>query len=250
VGEIEFQSIHEQHQTIFRPREYAAATQVTRRMVRDDLSGVLAGARFRPMVRAAILTEQLHATRLFDMIDAIDSHWAIRTEGVPIASPVHRTRTPGVSTAEGFNNIIQAPLSEVALRVAQIQGRKLRSSEGHRMNMGYDTLILPVDLVPLANEILRTTHGLNTLAGNENQESQARSGIRHVIALPHMQSSSRWFLANMRMMKDMLKWVTSEPATYGRMTEFHTMQVKSRGYMRHGVMPLGWRWVIAGLPVV
>ena len=250
MGEISFQRMYEQYQTLFRPREYASAVAVTRRMVKDDLTNVLSGMRFRPMVRAAILTEQTHATRLFEMINVVDTHWSMHTENVPIVSLNHTTRTPNVDTSTGFGNIIFEPLSPVAIRAAQILGRKIKSSEGDRTNMHYDVLFVPVDQVPLANTILRTEQGLDTPAMNENQESHSRSGIRRVIGLPHWTSSSNWVLANSRMMKDHLKWVTSETPTYGRMTEFHTMQIKSRGYMRHGVMNTGWRWAFGGIPLV
>jgi hypothetical protein len=247
TGQIAFQRAYEQFETRFRPREYAAATVITRRMLRDDLSGVLAGAKFRPMVRAGLVTEQLHATRVFENIDIVDNHWTYRSEGVPLASLSHLTKTPGVSTATGFGNLSLAPLSEVALRAALIAGRKIRSSEGQRMNMHYDALIVPVDLVPLAHEILRTVQGLNTPALNESQESSARSGITKVIGLPYLSRTSMWVLVNEMMMKDALKWVTSEDPVYGRMTEFNTLQVKNRGYMRHGVWASDWRPFYVGL---
>lgn len=247
TGQITFQRQYEQYEVRFRPREYATATVITRRMLRDDLSGVLAGAKFRPMVRAGLVTEQLHATRFFENIDIVDNHWTYRSEGVPIASLSHTTRTPGISTATGFANLVQAPLSEVALRAAMIAGRKIKSSEGQRMNMHYDTIILPVDLVPLAHEILRTVQGLNTPALNESQESSARSGITTVIGLPYLSRTNIWILCNHGMMKDELHWVESESPVYGRMTEFNTLQVKNRGYMRHGVMSGDWRPFYVGL---
>lgn len=248
TGTISFQRGYEQYESRFRPREYATAVQITRRMLRDDLSGVLEGLKFRPMVRAGLVTEQIHATRYFENIDVIDNHWSYRSEGVPIASQNHTTRTPGVDTSTGFSNLVTAsPLSEVTLRAAMIAGRKIKSSEGYRTNMHYDTLIVPVDLVPLAHEILRTTYGYNTPAMNESQEASARSGIVNVIGLPYLSRTNIWILVHMASFKENLKWVTSEEPVYGRMTEFNTLQVKARGYMRHGVWARDWRPVYVGL---
>src|SRR5215510_9130255 len=66
TGQITFDQLYEQYNTQARAREYATGTIVTRRMVDYDLSGVLDGARFRPMVRAGLVTQQEHATRLFE----------------------------------------------------------------------------------------------------------------------------------------------------------------------------------------
>lgn len=246
-GQIEFQRQYQQFETRFRPRQYATATAIERRMLRDDLSGVLKGARFRPMVRAGLVTEQIHATRFWENIDIVDEHWTYRSEQVAIASQSHTTLTPGVDTTSGFSNYVLSPLTEVSLRAAQIAGRKIKSSEGHRMNITYDTLIVPVDLVPLAHEILRTQYGYNTTAMNVNMESGENSGIVNVIGLPYLSRTTMWCLANIEALKSTLKWVTSEEPVYGRMTEFNTFQVKNRGYMRHGVWCEQWRPVYVGV---
>lgn len=247
TGEMASQQQYEQYETIFRPREYGTMTIVTRRMVDDDLSGVFDGVSFRPMVRSGIVTQQKHATRLFEMMGSVDSYWSIFSEGIALASTAHTTRTPNVSTASGFSNLTTAPLTPTALRAALVAGRKIKNDQGDRADIWYDEIFCTVDLVPRANEILRTIAGLDSSFGNENQESRERSGIQRVIGLPYWSNSTNWALSNSMLRKDLCLWINRVPAEYGRITEFDTLQMKARGYMRYGVATRGWRWLYGGV---
>lgn len=247
TGQLTAQSQYEQYDTIFRPREYGTMTIITKRMVDDDLSGIFNGARFRPMVRAGLVTRQKHATRFFEFLNVVDTYWSVYGEGVAFASTAHTTKTPNVSTATGFSNLTTAPLTPTALRAALIAGRKVKTDQGDRADIWYDELFVPVDLVPRANEILRTVAGLDTPYGNENQESSARSGVQKVIGLPYWSSSTNWALTNSLLRQDMLLWIDRIEPMYGRITEFDTLQIKSRGYMRYGVARRGWRFGYAGV---
>ena len=241
TGQVTAQSQYEQYETVFRPREYATMTILTRRMVDDDLSGIFNGVRFRPMVRAGLVTRQKHATRFFEFLGSVDNYWCTFSEGVPFASIAHTTRTTGVSTASGFSNLTTAPLTPVSMRAALISGRKIRNDQGDRADIWYDELFLPVDLVPRGNEILRTIAGLDTPYGNENQESSTRSGIKRIIGLPYWTSSTNWVLMNSMLRQDQLLWINRVDPEYGRITEFDTLQIKCRGYMRYGIARRGWR---------
>jgi len=247
TGQINPQQIYEQYEVRSRPREFATMVIVTRRMVHDDFSGVFQdGLRFRPMVRAGMLTKQKHATELFEMLNINDTRWFVRSEGVPIVSNSHTTRTPNVSTTEGFDNLTTDALTPVSLIAAGIAGRKMRSSEGDRMDLHYDCIILPVDLVPTYNEIANTPLGFDIPGQNQNQASKERMGIRKVIVLPLWTSTVQWVLANEALMKENCLWYTSEEEDYGSLTEFDTLQIKSRGYMRHGPSVDNWRWAYGG----
>lgn len=248
VGSITPQQMYEQYSTTHRPREYGTQIIITRRMVDDDLSGVFNGIRFRPMVRSGLVTMQEHATRLFEMINVVDTHFYVYSEGVPIASTAHTTRTPNIATTTGFSNLTTAAFTPVALRAALINGRKIKSDTGKRSNMMYDEIFVPVDLVPRVNEVLNTMSGLDVPYLNENQESSRRTGIMKVIGLPYWTATSSWVLSNSRMRKMMLLWNWRVRPEYGRITEFDTLQLKARGYMRYGYAACGWRWCYAGIP--
>lgn len=246
TGQLRGQHQTEQYQTQSRPREFATMTTITRRLVHDDFSGIMEGRHFRPMVRAGMYTKQKHATQLFELLTVNDTRWFVRSEGVPIVSNSHTTRTGGVSTTSGFDNYTPDVLTPVSLLAARIEGRKMRSSEGDRMDLFYDGIILPVDMVDTYNEIANTRMGFDIPGMNENQAARERTGIMKVMCLPLWTSTTGWLLVNELLMKENVFWYTAEDEDYGSIVEFDTLQVKNRGYMRHGPHVDDWRWVYGG----
>lgn len=248
-GQVTYDQLYEQFATQARAREYATGTIVTRRMVDYDLSGVLNGARFRPMVRAGLVTRQEHATRLYENMGNIDNYYYTYSEGVALVSSSHTTRTPSVSTSAGFSNLTTAALSPVAVRAIQIAGRKIKNDRGKRSNLNYDTVICPVDLVPRMMEILKTPWGLDSPYRNVNPESAQAMGIKKVIALPYWTSTTNYAFVNERNMKMACRWLRQVEPEFGRITEFDTLQIKSRGYMRHGYMVImnGRFWIYGAI---
>lgn len=244
TGQIEIDQLNEQYSVTSRPREYATMTIVTRAMIHDSFFEVFNdGARVRPLMLAGMITEQEHATRLFEMINVTDSHFYVRSDGLPIASAAHTYRNSGAPT---WSNTTSAPLSPVALRAALIAGRKIPSDRGKRSGITYDEIFLPVDLVPVYNEIANTPRGLDIPGLNQNQESSERTGIRNVVALDYWTSTTGWVLSNSMLKRENVFWMTSEDPDYGRITEFDTLQVKTRGYMRHGTQIRGPQWAYVG----
>lgn len=236
TGQVTYQQIYEQFNTHGRAREYMTGCIITQRLVEDDQFGVMNGARFRPMVRAGLLTKQLHATRFFETMHVVDSHYYTYSENVPLVSTGHSTRTPNVSTATGFSNRTNAPLSKVALQGALIEGRLIRNDQGYRSSQTYDTLWVPPNLAPLATEILATPWGMDTPYRNVNTESARMSGVMQVKVVPHWQSTTNWALSNMRKMKEACRWVVRRAPQFYRIREFDTLQIKNAGSMRHGYM--------------
>jgi hypothetical protein len=249
TGQVSYQEIYEQYNTQQRGREYTSGSIVTRRLVDDDLFGVMTGKRFRPMVQAGLLTEQLHATRLYETMGIVDTHYYAYSEGVPLVSASHSTRTPGVSTNAGFSNRTSAAFSPTALQAALIAGRKIKNDQGYRTGTTYNGIVFPTDLRPRINQVLRTPYGLDTPYRNLNTENSPETGIMKMIELPHWSSTNNWALVNVEKMKAACLWIVRAAAEFGRFADFDTLQIKNRGYMRHGygVVISGLYWMYGGI---
>lgn len=246
TGQLNAQSLTEQYQVTSRPRPFGMMTSTSRRLARYELSELMNGKNFRPLVRSGMLTKQRHATEPFSMLTVNDTRWFVRSEGVPIVSASHTTRTQGVATTTGFSNYTADPLTPLSLLAAKVAGRKMKNSEGYRMDLLYDAIILPVDMVDTYNEIANTRMGFDIPGQNENQASRERTGIRKVIVLPQWTSTTGWLLVNERMMKENCTWFTGDDEDYGSITNFSTLQIQMRGYMDHGPQIDNWRWCYGG----
>src|SRR5712691_6032409 len=100
-GNLTYTRFVEQYNAVATHIEFAQAMRWTRRLMDDDQTGIMRGDRYRKMVDAAMITRQVHGARLWNFAASNDTLFYARSEGVPLASAAHTTKTPGVSTAVG-----------------------------------------------------------------------------------------------------------------------------------------------------
>src|SRR5207247_2579208 len=181
---------------------------------------------------------QEHGTRLFEMLSVNDTYFYTRSEALALASASHTTRTPGVSTTSGFSNYLASSLSQVAVRAAMIQGRKIASDRGKRGNIIMDELYVPIDLWPRAQEIMQTDKQLDSVNNNINPEK----GKLKIHVIPLWSTTTNWGIGNARMRKQNVYWIEREAPEDGKIQDFDTFQMKWRGYQRHGTVCRNWRW--------
>ena len=110
------------------------------------------------------------------------------------------------------------------------------------MGLYYDEIFCSPDMEQDVNELVNTPRGFDTVGLNENQAARERTGLKRVIVLPHLSSTSLVVLSNSKLRKQLVYWYESEAPDYGTMTEFNTRQIKTSGYMRYGAQVRGYRW--------
>lgn len=239
-GQVPYDRFYEQYNAVATHLEFAIGMLITRRMFDDDLTGLMRGDKFKKMVRSNILTRQTDAARFLNFATSNDQYFYVRSEGVPLASASHTTRSPNVSTATGFSNLITSALSPTSYRAARIQFRKFKNDRGDPTNYEGDMLVVPLDLGPRANEIVGTDKSVDTNFNNVNPEYRSAK----VVEWNQFQSTSNWALINTSAMKENLIWWNRIMPDYESIKDFETKQLKWSGYQRYSTMILDWRWII------
>jgi phage major head subunit gpT-like protein len=145
TGNITYDDAFQGYDGTITPREYASGYTIERKLFDDDLFSIMDG-KPKGLSTAYQRTRQKHGAQLFNNIFSIDSTWNNYTEGVAICSDSHTTTAPGVSTATGFDNLITASLSAVAVAAARIQMVQFRGDRGERIAVMPSMLLYPVDL--------------------------------------------------------------------------------------------------------
>jgi len=238
-GSLNYVRMYEQYNTITTHREFAQALRWTRQMVDDDLTGIMRGDRYRRMVRSGLFTRQQHAARLFNFATSNDTYFYTRSEGVPLASASHTTRTPGVSTASGFSNLSTQALTQVAYRTARITMRRTRNDQGQITNVMANCLFVPIDLEPKAREIIETDRQPESANNAVNPEYNTAT----IVVLIHWNDTNDWAICNKEMMHENCIWFNRVNPEYQQIVDFETKQLKSSGYGRWGSMVMDWRWL-------
>ena len=220
--------------------EWALGVQVERRLWRFDQFNIIE-SRFNLLADSAFETRQGHVAGVaFNDAFSASSSFFTHTEGVAIYSNSHTTARPGVSTSAGFDNLVTAALSPAALTSARTQLRLLRDDAGRRRGPEPTALIVPVDLEDRANEIIKTTKGLDSAEGTIN----VHDGRFRVIPWQYIDDTNDWYLVNLERMKSNLMFFEADPLEFARVEDFDTFIAKYRGYMTYTMSRGDWRFGI------
>lgn len=239
-GSLTYTQFVEQYNAVATHIEFTQAYRTTRRLMDDDLTGITRGDRYRKMVDASVITRQQHGARLWNFMASNDGYFYTRSEGVPIASDSHTTRTPNVSTATGFDNLTTAELSPTSYRAARQQMRRFANDQGYIANVIGDQLVVPIELEQRAQEILYSIGDPDNARRTMNPEANTAD----IVVPLHMTSSTNWGLVNKQMMKENCVWFDHTKPDFKSTIDFETYQLKCSGYMRYSFFVFGWRWVI------
>lgn len=241
-GNHNYTRFYEQYNTVTVHREFSQALRWTRQMMDDDQTGIMRGDNYRMMVNSGIITRQQHAARLWNFAASNDLFFYTRSEGVPIASDSHTTRTPGVSTATGFDNLTTAELAPTSYRAARQQMRRFANDQGHITDIVADRLIVPIEMEQRAMEILYSPGN----ADNANRVNNPEANTATILVPIYWTDANDWAIANDRLMKQNCVWYDRVKPEFKRILDFETEQLKASGYGRWSTMVKDWRWLLYG----
>lgn len=239
-GSLTYSQFYEQYNAVATHIEFTQAYRTTRRLMDDDQTGIFSGDKFRKMVDSGIITRQQHGARLWNFMASNDGYFYTRSEGVPIASDSHTTRTPNVSTTTGFDNLTTAELSPTSYRAARQQLRRVASDQGYIANVIGDAIVVPIELEQRAMEILHSMGDPDNARRTINPEANTAE----IIVPLHMTSATNWGIINKKMAKDNCVWFDHTKPDYKSTLDYETFQLKCSGYMRYSFLVFGWRWVL------
>ena len=239
TGSLTYTQFYEQYNATATHIEFSQAYRTSRRLMDDDLTGIMRGDRYRKMVNAGIVTRQQHGARLWNFMSSNDNMFYERSEGLPIASDSHTTRTPNVSTATGFDNLTTAELSPTAYRALRQQMRRFNNDQGYIANIIPDAIVVPIELEQRAMEILLSPGDPDNARRTMNPEQNSAE----IIIPLQMTDANNWGLVNRKMMKENCIFFDHTKPDFKSLIDFETYQLKCSGYMRYSTLTFGWRWV-------
>jgi hypothetical protein len=242
TGTVDYARMYEQYNSVATHIEFTQGLRWERTLIDDDLTGIMRGDRYRKMVRSGIITRQQHAAQLWNLATSSAQQFYTRSEGVPIASDSHTTRTPGVSTASGFDNLILEELAPTSYRAARIQMRHFANDQGHITNLMGNCLVVPIDQEPRGMEILQSTHSPD----NANNAISPEMGTAKLKVSIYWTDINDWALTNDQLMKENCIWFDRIKPEYRQIMDFDTVQLKAMGYGRWSFLVMDWRWLMFG----
>lgn len=238
TGSIPYQSVSQGYDVVSVPLEFASGFQVERKLYDDDQYHIM-DQRPKGLATSAVRTRQKHAARIFNMAFSVDNYFYNHSEGVALCSDSHTT-TSGASTSTGFDNLITASLSPVAVAAARIQFVNFRGDQGEIISSMPDEIWYPPNLYEVAQEIVGAMGKVDTALNNPNVHHNAYT----LHEWNYMMDTNNWFMCDSSLRKQSLYWIDRIPLEFAYVEDFDTMVAKWRAYMRHSTAYLTWRWII------
>lgn len=241
-GSVNYDDLAQGFDTIATHIEFASGFQVQRKLFDDDQYNIM-NQRPSKLSDAAQRTRQKHGARPFNNAFAVDTFFYNNSEGVAMCSDSHSTTADGVSTATGFDNLVTASLSAVAVAAARIQMRGFRNDRGGRISVQPDELFIPVDLFEEAWEISNSMGKLDTANNNRN----VHQGVFTVKEWEYLTDTNNWFMGASRQRKENMHWIDRIPLEFAFAEDLDTIIAKWRVYTRYSNAVTEWRHILGAL---
>lgn len=233
TGTVAYSSTGEGYKTDYPHQEYTGGMKVERKLVDDDLYGVI-NKRPQLLALAAFRKRESDMASLFN--NAFNTG-IIGGDSLPLCSTAHTSK---ILSSLTISNAGTTALSPVEVDTARITMVKFQSNIGNPLTINPDMLIVPVDLQSYAYEIINSRGKVDTAQNNAN----FHFGRYKLAVWPNwLTSKTRWFMVDSRLMKMFLLWFDRIPLQFYRDADFSTLVAKFMGYMRYSFGWSDWRWV-------
>jgi hypothetical protein len=240
LGTISYSAVFPGYHTKVEHKEFANGIQVTRKLLDDDRYDVIEGMAGR-LGESARRTKEKYGCRPWAYAFSTAYDFMTSEEGVALCSNSHTTKASGVSTTTGFDNYATTAFSPAAVEAARIAGNKFRSDIGERLDMNFDTIIVPDELAEDAWELISSAGKVDTDNNNRNWHQ----GKYRLLIYKRLSDydANNWFMVDYNKMKNQLYWFNRIATEFGNTQDFDTFIRKYRGYFRISYGWKDWRWV-------
>jgi hypothetical protein len=210
--------------------EKALGIKAERKLVDDELFGILDGRPWQLAVSVARTREKAGAAVFANAFTD-----ASGADGVALCSASH-PYSPDDATTQ--SNSGTSPLSATSVEATRRLGfTSVFNDRGQLMDVNYDLIICPVALEQAGYEIINSKGKVDT---NENNANFLEGRFKMAV-WPRLTDSNNWFMADSKLMKQfILFWDRIKPEfAYDR--DFDTLVAKWSVYARYNTQFTGWQ---------
>jgi phage major head subunit gpT-like protein len=232
TGELTYNEFREGNSKDLTPSEIAMGLKIERKLVDDDLYGVIEALVSQ---MGSVARYRMETDGVGPFTSAFSTTYTV-FDGLALCSGSHTF----VSTSTTQSNSGTSALSYAALEAAMIAMRKFTNSQDRRMvGVMPDTLFVPVDLEVTAWEIINS----QLRPGTNNNDASFFFNKFKVRSSVLLSDTNNWFLIDSKKMKQFLIWQQRIPLEFNKDQDFDTYVKKYSAYMRYVNSPLHWPWI-------
>ncbi len=232
TGDLSYTEFREGNTKTLTHQEFALGLKLQRKLVDDDLYGVI-NQMVSGMGNSARYRMESDAAAPF--VGAFGSSYTV-FDGLSLCNSAHSF----VSTSTTQSNSGTSAFSYAAMDAAIIAMRKWKGSQDRFIfNIYPDTLVGPPDLDTQFREVIDS----KLKPGTTNNNINVFNSKFNIITTPFLSDTNDWFLVDSRRMKEFLIWVSRIPLEFKNAGDFDSYTKKYAMYMRYTNGPVHWPWV-------
>lgn len=230
-GTVNYADISEGYKFTVTANQFAQGIKIERRFVDTDQQDIVAGL---PKLLGRSVRRRIAFDVFFPFNQAFNT--SITTlDGLQICSSAHTSNNGGSSQS----NRGTTAFSALAVEATRILGRKFLTNTDNRMDVNFDTLIVPDELQESAYEVISSTGKLDTANNNAN----FAKGKYSVINSQYMSDTNNWFMVDSELMKECMDWADIVNPEFNNAKNFDDYVAKYSAYMHYLYAVRDWRFV-------
>lgn len=232
TGEVPYEGFAEGYGKSITETEYALGVKVQRRLLRNDLYGVVRN-------NVGLLADAFQQKR--EQIGASIFNNAFNTthtvgDTLALCSTAHTSNVGGANQGNSGTSALSAANLE-ATRILMV---KYKTNKDNIRQAQPTLLLVPTDLHEKAFEIVNSYGKMDTALNNRN----FHFGKWNLAVWDNfLTDTTNWFVIDEDLMKTVLKYRVWEPTQFFRSGEFDTLVQKYAGYMSCAVSTVEWRFI-------
>lgn len=251
-GSVEYDRMDSGYRTDISNIELAKGFTVERRLVDDEMYGVIAEFA-RSLGDAFAITREIDAADIF--VQGFTDNGTYRlgdsangADGVALMSTAHPVSPIRQGTTQSNEATLTLGLDNWDLTRQRM--RAFTDDRGELVGGNPDIILVPVELERLARQIFdpRAQWEPGSAEFNLNVFASGVMSTTTIIVWDYLTDANAWFAINSRIMRRQLVWQERVAAEFAREGEFNTLQTKYRGYSRYGRGFTGYHWIYGNNP--
>lgn len=231
-GDITYTEFKEGNSVTLTHQEYALGLKLQRKLIDDDLYGVI-NDMVAGMGTVARYRMELDAAAPF--VNAFNTTYTV-FDGLSLCSTAHTF----LSTSTTQSNSGTSAFSYAALDATVIAMRKFKGSQDRFIfNIYPDMFIGPPDLDSQAREVINSKF---KPGGNLNNINAYNDKFT-IMTTPFLSDTNDWFMVDSRRMSQFLIWIQRVPLEFKNMGDFDSFTKKYAMYTRYSNQAVHWLWL-------
>jgi len=216
--------------------EKALGIEIQRRLWRFDLFSMIENT-WELLLDSAFETRQVDAAEILNeghSVTSLLNFTHSRNEAM-----FANTHTPPDSTVgtTGTDNLITSSLSRTALNSARTTALTLRDDRGRVRGFPLDTLIIPPNLLPTAEVLIKSDKEPDTTLNAINPNADRFQ----IVVWDQLADTNDYLIVNKQRLKERLRWFEADAVEIQRVLDYETQIAKYAAYTQYTTAWTDWR---------